>query len=78
MDMVLQFTHNDLKCVNCSDHSVESAISWYLFIEFIPITLFFIFVLLFRFNIIPGPLLGYFLFCQVNAFMNKDMYIYSY
>ena len=37
----------------------------YLLIEFVPITLFFVCIILFRVNITSGPLLGYVLFCQL-------------
>ena len=60
----------DMKCANCSKISTVSAISLYLFLELIPVTLFFMCVLIFRLNITAGPLLGYVLFCQL-------CYIYS-
>ena len=55
----------DMKCADCSKISTGSAISLYLFLELIPITLFFLCVVLFRLNITAGPLLGYVLFCQI-------------
>ena len=69
----------DLKCTNCSAHSLGSGVGWYLLLEFIPITLFFLFVVIFRLNITSGPLLGYVLFCQVYTFIiDKNMFIYDY
>ena len=50
----------DMKCANCSKH----AISVYLLLKFIPMTLFFIGIVIFRLNITAGPLLGYVMFCQ--------------
>ena len=55
----------DMKCANCSKLSTGYAISVYLLLEFIPITLFFIGIVIFRLNITAGPLLGYVMFCQV-------------
>ena len=70
----------DLKCANCSQLSSGYAISLYLFLEFIPSTLFFICVTVFHVNITSGPLLGYVLFCQMYAYAFKmlDLYIYEY
>ena len=55
----------DLKCVNCSSHWSKLAICLYLFLQFVPTTLIFICLVVFRINITSGPLLGYILFCQV-------------
>ena len=69
----------DMKCANCSKISAVSAISLYLFLELIPITLFFMCVVFFRLSIISGPLLGYVLFCQSFIFaMQNGLYIYKY
>ena len=69
----------DIKCANCSKISTGFAICLYLFLELIPITLFFMCVLFFRLNIISGPLLGYVLFSQVYMFViQRDLYIYKY
>ena len=70
----------DMKCSDCSKISTGSAISLYLFLELIPITLFFICVVLFRINITAGPLLGYVIFCQIYyfAFVGYDIFIYDY
>ena len=80
MAMVLQYTHSDMKCANCSRLSTGYAISLYLVLEFIPITLFFICVVIFRLDITAGPLLGYVLFCQAYVFviLYEDLYIYDY
>ena len=61
----------DLKCANCSKLSESYAIPLYLVIELLPITLLFILVALFNFNITSGPLLGYIVFCQVHLVTMK-------
>ena len=58
------YTFNS-KCVDCTQFSTLSAICLYLLVDIVPITLFFICVVTFRFNITAGPLLGYVLFCQI-------------
>ena len=69
----------DRRCVNCSSLSVVSAISLYLFLEFFPITVFFLIVVLFRLNITGGPMLGYVLFCQwVMTYLQEYPYLYEY
>ena len=46
--------------------SLKSGVSivMYIIIQFVPITLFFVCTVVFHLNIISGPLLGYFIFCQ--------------
>ena len=56
---------HDLKCVNCSKFSTGVSIVMYIIIQFVPITLFFVCVVVFHLNITSGPLLGYFIFCQI-------------
>ena len=69
----------DMKCANCSRHSTGYAISLYLFLEVIPITLFFMFVVLFRLNITAGPLLGYVIFCQAYVYkVRKELFLFTY
>ena len=71
----------DMKCANCSKFSTGFAVSLYLFLEFVPITVFFICVLIFRINITAGPLLMYVIFCQicyVIALKSGEQYIYEY
>ena len=58
----------DLKCANCSSHWSKLAISLYLFLQFVPTTLIFICLVVFRINITSGPLLGYLFFCQFMSF----------
>ena len=70
----------NMKCANCSKISIGSAISLYLFLELILITLFFLCVVLFRLNITAGPLLGYVLFCQLyyTSAVGDEIFIYDY
>ena len=56
---------HDLKCVNCSEFSTGFSIVMYIIIQFVPITLFFVCAVVFHLNITSGPLLGYFIFCQI-------------
>ena len=57
-----------MDCKNCTGaFSRHYAIPVYLLVQFIPTTLLFVFLVIFRFNITSGPLLGYILFCQVNT-----------
>ena len=51
----------------------------YLMLEFIPVTLFFICIVIFRLNITSGPLLGYVLFSQGLIFYIRNQnFIYDY
>ena len=54
-----------VKCAQCSNYSVTSATLLYLLV---PIVIFFICVMVFRLNLMSGPMLGYVLFCQGVAF----------
>ena len=67
----------DMKCVDCSNLSTSVAIVVYLLLQFIPITLVFIGMLVFRLNITSGPLLGYVFFCQFYASSIKPSYPFS-
>ena len=55
----------DLKCVNCSKFSTGVSIVMYIIIQFVPITLLFVCAVVLHLNITSGPLLGYFIFCQM-------------
>ena len=69
----------DLKCVNCSKLSEYFSIPLYLVLQLFPVTLFFLAVALFKFNITSGPLLGYVIFCQVYLIRIKaNMFMYEY
>ena len=58
----------EMKCVDCSKFSPGVAIILYLLLESIPITIFFLFIMVTRLNITAGPLLGYVIFCQSYVF----------
>ena len=67
----------DLHCANCSHMSTATAVSLYLLLELVPITVFFFVVLVFRPILLTGPQLGYVMGCQaiVNA-LQYSRYIY--
>ena len=69
-----------VKCVNCSRFSTSASITLYVILEIVSTTLFFVFVTMFRLNVTSGPLLGYFLFCQViyMGTMNRTSKIIHY
>ena len=54
----------DLHCANCSHMSTTAAISLYLVMELLPITVFYVTVLIFRPVLLIGPQLGYVISCQ--------------
>ena len=58
----------NLHCANCSDISMGYAISLFLFIKLVPITILCFFIVIFHFNITQGPLLGYIIFFQVSVY----------
>ena len=69
----------DLKCADCSKLSTGYAVTLYLLIDFIPVALFFICMVIFRLNITSGPLLGYVVFCQIfTVWIKLEYYIYKY
>ena len=66
------------KCVKCT-YSAFSAVVIYILIELLPITLFFIIIVIFRINICSGPLLGYFIYCQTYAAASNQLFeIHNY
>ena len=68
----------DLHCANCSHMSTTAAISLYLIMELLPITVFYVTVLIFRPVLLTGPQLGYVVSCQgiINT-LQYSRYIYS-
>ena len=68
----------DMTCANCSSLWSRYAISLYLFLQFVPTTLIFLFFVVFRFNITSGPLLGYVLFCQATIAATNYHYSFTY
>ena len=72
----------DRACADCSKSSVVSGICLYFVVACLPITVFFICVVVFRLNITSGPMLGYVLFCQgftvaIEHYMRTYFYIQS-
>ena len=63
----------DLYCANCSHMSTTAAISLYLVMELLPITVFYVTVLIFRPVLLTGPQLGYVVSCQ--AIINTLQYL---
>ena len=63
---------HDLKCVNCSKFPKGVSIAMYIIIQFVPITLFFVCAVVFHLNVTSGPLLGYFIFCQMYCLSDFD------
>ena len=53
-------------CSDCSKMSVYAATALYLTLELVPVTILFFVIMIFRINIIAGPLLGYIIFCQLQ------------
>ena len=69
----------DLKCADCSKLSTGYAVTLYLLLDLIPVTLFFICMVIFRLNITSGPLLGYVLFHQFFMYrLMRYYFIYHY
>ena len=69
----------DRTCVDCSQLSVGSAVCLYVLADLVPISLFFIVVMVFHVKITSGPLLGYVMFCQgFSVAMEYDANVYSY
>ena len=68
----------DLSCANCTDISTGLAIMCYLLLQFLPVTVFFLLIAIFHFNITSGPMLGYVMFCQGFAFTTEwDMFYFN-
>lgn len=69
----------DKTCANCSKLSTRFAVSLYLLLELITITLFFFGMVIFQLNITAGPMLGYLLFCQLYViWVQRHIYIHDY
>ena len=69
----------DLSCANCTDISTGLAIMCYLLLQFLPVTVFFLLIAIFHFNITSGPMLGYVMFCQAYSFDTQwDMFFTNF
>ena len=74
----------DLHCSNCSDLHMATAVSLYILLEVVPITLFFVVLVMFRLNIMFGPLFGYIIFASTllwlfeitNTFMTHYLHLF--
>ena len=65
----------DMKCTKCN----RSYIILYLLLELVPITIFFVIMVMFNLNITSGPLLGYIIFCQAFVLMTQgNLDIFNY
>ena len=65
------------KCVKCT-LSVLPAALLYVLIELLPLTIFFVAIVIFHINITSGPLSGYFIYCQTYAAVtNQHFELYS-
>ena len=60
-----------MNCVNCSRGMSRYGVLLYLLVQLIPTTVIFMSLVIFRFNITSGPLLGYILFCQILSAVDK-------
>ena len=69
----------DLTCVNCSGLPEHYALTLYLVLQLIPVTVFFICVTIFNISITSGPLFGYIVFSQIFLmYLKGDLYLYDY
>ena len=69
----------DLTCANCSGLPEHYAVTLYLVLQLIPVTVFFICVTIFNINITSGPLFAYIVFSQIFLVaLKQNLYIYEY
>ena len=69
----------DLTCANCSGLPEHYAVTLYLVVQLIPVTVFFICVTIFNINITSGPLFGYIVFSQIFLIsLKRYFYLYEY
>ena len=69
----------DLSCANCTDISTGLAIMCYLLLQFLPVTVFFLLIAIFHFNITSGPMLGYVMFCQACSVITQwNMFSFNF
>ena len=67
------------KCMECTAYPIFLAALLYLLIELLPITVFFLLIVIFRVSIFSGPLIGYFIFCQAYTTISNDLFeLYTY
>ena len=69
----------DLTCANCSGLPEHYAVTLYLVLQLIPVTIFFICVTIFNINITTGPLFCYIVFSQIFLIsLKQNLYLYEY
>ena len=69
----------DLTCANCSGLPEHYAVTLYLVLQLIPVTVFFICVTIFNINITTGPLFCYIVFSQIFLIsLKQNLYLYEY
>ena len=69
----------DLTCANCLGLPEHYAVTLYLVLQLIPVTVFFICVTIFNINITSGPLLGYIVFSQIFlVVLKQNLFLYEY
>ena len=69
----------NLTCANCSGLPEHYAVTLYLVLQLIPVTVFFICVTIFNINITSGPLFAYIVFSQIFLVaLKQNLYIYEY
>ena len=69
----------DLTCANCSDLPEHYAVTLYLVLQLIPVTVFFICVTIFNINITSGPLFAYIVFSQMFlVVLKQNLFLYEY
>lgn len=54
---------SNLLCLNCTQHSIATRVLFFVILKLAPMTVMFILLLLFRFNVTQGPKFGYIIFC---------------
>ena len=67
----------NFQCANCSHISTGYAVSLYLILTYLPITILFLIVVFFHFNITSGPMLGYVICCQGYVMTIFGSHIYA-
>ena len=55
------------QCKNCTQNSLAKRIGLFLTLKLLPITVIFLLLMVFRFNVTHGPILGYVIFCQAHT-----------
>ena len=58
--------HFETKCVDCAE-CIQNNLFQFFLAEILPLTLFFLIIVVVRMNIIAGPMLGYVIFCQAHV-----------